>query len=310
MTFTLKDYQYIITGKPYFRIPVCLYLVYLLFQVISLIIPDTLLYTYFHISLTLLISFSLIESLRKEGKFFSWGINISKNTISDAVLSIFSVVICVLLIIAMGILWGGTFRQAYIFNYNELTDYLIYCMQIAFVEEMLFRGLIFQSLIEITGTVTAAILSAFFFMIAHILNPAISIIALVNIFLVGLLFSAMYLRTKSLWLPIFFHGLWNFSLTVFLDSPVSGNISENNIFELDIVYSENSELFFGGYFGVEGGLAATIALIVAALITLYFAKSSPKIEAIIFNRKFAESEFFLDIKNRNLGIKNGNRFLR
>lgn len=135
-------------------------------------------------------------------------------------------------------------------------------------EELLFRGYLFGRLVEILGPIAAAILSSLGFALAHIYNPSVTTIGLLNIFLGGLFFSLCYLRSGSLWVAIGAHALWNIVLAKVVGLPVSGVDFGSSILRTP---ATGPEWLTGGSFGPEGGIAATISLIVGGL---YLATSS------------------------------------
>ena len=127
-------------------------------------------------------------------------------------------------------------------------------------EELLFRGVIYQSLIEKFGESLPTILISVLFSLAHLDISRIDVLALINVFLAGVLLSIMFLKTKSLILPISFHFFWNFFQVLLLDLPLSGNYIDSHLFifrNYDV-----SRILYGGTFGVEGGLIVTIVLLV------------------------------------------------
>ena len=86
-------------------------------------------------------------------------------------------------------------------------------------EEAIFRGYPFQRLAEsITPVGAIAVISALFGL-AHLANPHRSWISTLNTALVGIPFCIAYLRTRSLWMPIGMHFIWNFLLGFFLGLP-------------------------------------------------------------------------------------------
>jgi hypothetical protein len=92
----------------------------------------------------------------------------------------------------------------------------------AMAEEVVFRGYPFQSLAQAAGPVAAVVVTSALFGASHFLNPHFSWIAVVNTFIIGVLLSVAYLRTRSLWLSWGVHFAWNFVLGVVFGLPVSG----------------------------------------------------------------------------------------
>lgn len=158
-------------------------------------------------------------------------------------------------------------------------------------EEIVFRGVVFQSLYERFGSAIAILVTAVPFAIAHFGNPGVSAIAILNLVLVGVLFAAMYIHTRSLWLPCAFHFGWNAAQLYLLGSPVSGLYFGRPLLELVPVESPAYHLWMGGTFGIEGGLVTTLLLLVGlGIVSLpWFAQVPPELAARLFKRRYAEA---------------------
>lgn len=128
----------------------------------------------------------------------------------------------------------------------------------AAVEEVLFRGYPFQALARGIGAWPAAVVLSALFALAHASNPNVRPLGLANIFLAGVMLSAAYLRTRSLWFATAVHLGWNWAMATLLDLPVSG-------LEIDTPLYTGTETgpdwWTGGAFGPEAGLAATLVLL-------------------------------------------------
>jgi hypothetical protein len=110
--------------------------------------------------------------------------------------------------------------------------------------------------------VIATIGASALFAAAHRTNPNVDMFALVNIFLAGVLLSAAYLRTRSLWFATAVHFGWNWSMASLLDLPVSGlALFDTPLYEPVV---GGPAWLTGGAFGPEGGMAATVAFVLAA----------------------------------------------
>src|SRR5208282_4309884 len=88
-------------------------------------------------------------------------------------------------------------------------------------------------------------------------------ISTLNTALVGIPFCIAYLRTRSLWMPIGMHFVWNFLLGFLLGLPVSGLTITPSVFAADV---GGPTWLTGGDYGPEGGLLATGAILI---VTLY-----------------------------------------
>ncbi|MGB5873415.1 MAG: type II CAAX endopeptidase family protein, partial [Bacteroidota bacterium] len=139
---------------------------------------------------------------------------------------------------------------------------------VAFAEEALFRGYIFQTTIQAITFLPAMILFSTLFALAHWGNPNVSAGGIVNIAVAGVWLSFAYMKTRSLWLPFGLHWGWNFSMTTVFSFPTSGLTHPDQ--QLFLLEQSGPEWVTGGAFGPEAGVLATIALV---LCTWHILKS-------------------------------------
>lgn len=154
----------------------------------------------------------------------------------------------------------------------------------ALSEELIFRGVLFQMLIDKKGNVFGIFASSIVFAFAHLLNPNIGFVSFINIFLAGAILGLMYIKTGLLWLSIGFHFGWNLWQRLLLGSPLSGMNTGSSFFETNITQLE--PILFGGSFGIEGGLAATILLLGSAYIVSTKFVPCPEIISKMLREKY------------------------
>jgi membrane protease YdiL (CAAX protease family) len=129
----------------------------------------------------------------------------------------------------------------------------------AFAEEAMFRGYALQTLARAKLAWLGVALTLALFGVAHLTNPnAIPGFTFVNTAIAGLWFAMAYLSTRSLWLPLGLHWSWNWALGWFFGLPVSGlNVASHPLLKA----TDTGPLWLtGGSYGLEGGIAGTIAL--------------------------------------------------
>lgn len=149
----------------------------------------------------------------------------------------------------------------------------------AAAEEALFRGYALQALVQGIGAWPAVLLTSALFALGHARNPAVGPLALVNIFLAGVMLGWAYLRTRSLWFATALHLGWNWTMSAVLDFPVSGLTHDTPLYdELSI----GPRWLTGGAFGPEAGLAATLAIVLLTVILLRarWLRESPRMRAL------------------------------
>ena len=140
----------------------------------------------------------------------------------------------------------------------------------AFAEEALFRGYALQTLTRAKLAWLGVALTLALFGVAHLTNPnVVPGFTFINTSIAGLWFALAYLRTRSLWLPLGLHWSWNWALGWFFGLPVSGL----TVVSHPLLKANDTGLLWltGGSYGIEGGIAATIAL---ALSTLFIWRTS------------------------------------
>lgn len=141
----------------------------------------------------------------------------------------------------------------------------------ALSEELLFRGYPLARLSQTVGKVGGSLILAVAFALAHLWNPDVSGMGLVNIGLAALVLSAAFFTPGGLAAAWGVHWGWNAGLGLLADAPVSGIRFELPVLE----FAPGGPVWLtGGWFGPEGGLAATLALLPAlAWLVLMNARS-------------------------------------
>lgn len=138
----------------------------------------------------------------------------------------------------------------------------------AFAEEALFRGIPLVLLASVFGRGTAVVGIAVLFALAHIPNPNATPLGLGNIALAGIFLGLAFYTPGGIWTAFGAHLGWN-SLLACLDTPVSGVPFDIPLLD----YIAGSPVWLtGGSFGPEGGIAATLALTFAIIVTGRWAK--------------------------------------
>lgn len=137
----------------------------------------------------------------------------------------------------------------------------------AAAEEMLFRGYPFQTLLRSWPLWIAVIPVSVPFALVHLANPnVVPGFTFVNTILAGVWLCVAYWRTRSLWFPLGLHFGWNWVQGALLGSPVSGikSIAPHPL----LLFADAGPAWVGGgAYGIEGGAACTLALVVATLFT-------------------------------------------
>ncbi|HYH86030.1 MAG TPA: CPBP family intramembrane glutamic endopeptidase [Pyrinomonadaceae bacterium] len=135
----------------------------------------------------------------------------------------------------------------------------------AAAEEMLFRGYPLQTLMRSWPVWVALIPTSVPFALVHLENPnVVPGFTMANTVLAGAWLAVAYWRTRSLWFPLGVHWGWNWMQGAVLGSPVSGitKITPDPL----VRFADNGPAWIGGgAYGIEGGAACTLALLLSIL---------------------------------------------
>ncbi len=131
----------------------------------------------------------------------------------------------------------------------------------AIVEELIFRGLLFQAIAEWKGKWLALAATSLFFGAAHLGNSGATLWSAFAIALeAGVLLGSAFLWRRSLWFSMGLHFTWN-TLEGLLGIPVSGHAADG-LFNVKL---HGSALLTGGEFGLEGSI---VPVVISLLISI------------------------------------------
>lgn len=185
------------------------------------------------------------------------GLHIRKDSIYQLVFGLIFGAVSISLVFVILNLTGHIKITISEFNFStDLLTGLVIFLLVGFSEEIFFRGYVMNALEQMQRPWVVILLSSFIFAIAHIANPNLSVLGILNICFVGVLFALMYVKTKSLWMPIGYHITWNYFQGNIWGLPVSG-LDIKGLFASEII---QEDILSGGAFGPEGGMIATMVI--------------------------------------------------
>ena len=145
-------------------------------------------------------------------------------------------------------------------------------------EEVLVRGYFMVSLGNRCHMAIAIGISSVAFAMLHLLNPGITLLALVNLTLFGVFMAVYILRTDDLLGACAIHSAWNFAQGNLVGIQVSGLAPLPTVAVMEPI-GENP-LLHGGAFGLEGGLIVTLVLLIAISLTLALPQTAQRTEPV------------------------------
>ena len=161
----------------------------------------------------------------------------------------------------------------------------------AFLEELIFRLIIFKLTEEALGSWVALVVQAALFGAAHIGNPNASIFSSAAIVVeAGVLLAAAFMVTRRVWLIFGLHLAWNFVQSTVFGLSVSGTTSHGIITPI----VSGPEWLTGGAFGVEASWPAVGLCLVVGLLFLRRAVKGGQLAPPVWRRRRQRSFFTAD----------------
>ncbi len=205
--------------------------------------------------------------------FRALGVWFTKNWLKDLILGVVFGASAVSFAVLIAVIFGGL---SFTFNEKAGQSAILLTLGVSFAifaiaaaaEEVIFRGYMLQTFARANLAWFAIILTSFFFGAVHLGNPDASWISTVNTVIAGILFSIAYLKTRTLWFPFGLHFMWNWMQGSFFGIEVSGTTDISTapfLTEIDL----GPVWLTGGNYGIEGGIACTISLIIFILLIWY-----------------------------------------
>ena len=147
----------------------------------------------------------------------------------------------------------------------------------SFSEEFLFRGYMMPRLSQKYNIYFVLFAQAIIFSLVHASNPNVSILGLVNIFLIGMVFGMLIIVTDNIMLASGLHFLWNYAQGCIFGINVSGLSDMPTILECQ---NTGSVFLTGGDFGVEGSFITSIVSIIVCIALLPAVKKTIKAKTL------------------------------
>ena len=143
-------------------------------------------------------------------------------------------------------------------------------------EELVDRLYLYQKLRRrYKHPIVAVLGNALAFTLMHVFNPGFTLIAGIQIFVIGVIFSLLVFWYDSLWAAITFHTAWNFTQNILFGLPNSGIVSAYSLFRLEAASARNG-LFYNVDFGIEGSIGSSLILILMAAAIFLVNRKKPE----------------------------------
>jgi hypothetical protein len=181
-------------------------------------------------------------------------------------LGLFAVVILILWV--MGVYQLSGFNSVWL----PVLGTLVGAFVSAFVQELIFRGVLYRITEQWLGTAWALAISALLFGLIHLTSAGATIYSTVSVALeAGILLGATYALTHRLWMPIGLHMAWDFANDGIFGVGVAGQ-SGQPIKGLLQAHLSGPTLLTGGEFGVEASVITLAVLLLAGILILWRAR--------------------------------------
>ncbi len=142
----------------------------------------------------------------------------------------FLIPICLLILLMLSKSWTSNHTHSWFMGFQspqQLSEMLGIIFLLGFVEEGIFRGVLFYGLSTKLKPFYTVFISALVFGLFHAVNifagadPLITFYQMVHAFSMGFLYASLRLMIGAIWPLMILHGLWDFSLFVLQTTAVT-----------------------------------------------------------------------------------------
>ncbi|MBK8089351.1 MAG: CPBP family intramembrane metalloprotease [Chitinophagaceae bacterium] len=215
----------------------------------------------------LLISYYLFSKYYERKKLVELSVqNLTGEMFGGLTLGFFTITVSIFILYLL-----GCYRIISVSTANYSLKLFTLLLTAALVEDLLIRGLIIRVLENWLGTYITLII-AMLFETWHLFNPNSSIASGFMDLVWGFTMAILYVYTKRIWLPFFFHVGWNFAQP-FYGSNLSGLEDMGTIIESKF---NGPLLLTGGKTGIEGSIFAIILLSMVGIVFFHLSKKEGK----------------------------------
>jgi len=152
---------------------------------------------------------------------------------------------------------------------GSLSLLLLEHLLVGYWEELVFRGYVFQNMIEGMGLKISIVISCLIYGLIHITNPNAGLLSSLIIVAFGYLRIYGYLSTQQLWLSMGMHMGWNFFQGPIFGFAASGH-QHATLF--NVSFNSSKDWLTGGEFGPEGSILVIPILLLALWVMDKYAK--------------------------------------
>lgn len=145
--------------------------------------------------------------------------------------------------------------------------YLLAFIIQGFSEELVMRGFFMNAYAARKGMFAAIIVNSVVFAMLHLGNDGVSVLAMINLILAGIVFSLMAAYFDNIIVCSAAHSMWNFAQGNLFGVLVSGIYLPSTVMRFQNV--PGMDWLSGGAFGLEGGIAVTVIEILSILLLCY-----------------------------------------
>ena len=224
------------------------------------------------------VTFFLNALLKKNRPLFkAYGTGLSGNRIPELLIGLLLGFGMNGLLILFAMLHGDVHLY---FDRFEIVPFFILLLAVfiqSAAEEIMCRGFIYQRVLRTYRSkfLLAVLVNGIFFGLIHMTNDGATPIAIIDIIICGIQYSAMVYYFDSLWMAMGAHAGWNFTQSILAGLPNSGNVFPYSIFRLDAATASNS-FFYDVGFGVEGTIPAVIMEIAVTVAIVLIGRKMKK----------------------------------
>lgn len=187
-----------------------------------------------------------------------------------------------LVVLQVTLMWLFSFYAIESFQSNTILLHALFSFGIgAFIQELLFRVILFRNIEELLGSWLALVAVALVFGLAHLFNENATWWTLLPLILSDVLLTGAYILTRRIWLVWGIHMSWNYFQDGIFGMPNSGITSLKSWIVSAV---DGPHWLTGGSFGIEASIFAVLASLLVGVLFLRKAVNENQIVRPIWSR--------------------------
>ncbi len=182
--------------------------------------------------------------------------------ILGSLLALLQLIIIITIMISINV--ANLIKNTNLIVFYDVLFGLVTAILVSSSEEIVFRAYPIKKFKNKINESILLMSTSLIFSLLHLFNKGYNWRSFLFLFLAGIFLGKLFLDTKTAWINISFHFIWNFTEGYIFGLPISGTEPRTTVYKLLLI---NDSVYTGGFFGIESSI---ISIFVMGLFLLSY----------------------------------------